>query len=107
MRSRRAFSGRCCEKTTESEVKVTIGFERSCVPCVLLGLEHRSSEDPRDNAVGSRHILAVTVPKGFQHHSFFSGYPTKKQNPKTYNARQTCHPIWQQQRLSETPKPEC
>jgi hypothetical protein len=66
-----------------------------------------SSEDPRDNAVCSRHVLAIAVSKGFQHQSFFSGYSAKKQNPKTGNARETRHPIWQKQCLSDSPKPEC
>jgi hypothetical protein len=69
--------------------------------------EQRWSEDPRDNAVGSRHIFAVTVSEGFQHQSFFPANSAKKQNPKTDNARETRHPIRQQQRLSDSPKPEC
>src|SRR5882757_2758420 len=69
--------------------------------------EYRGSEDPRNNAVGSRHVLAIAVSEGFQHHSFFSGNSAKKQNPKTDNAGETRHPIWQKQRLGDGPKPEC
>jgi hypothetical protein len=76
-------------KCTESEV--AIAFDASAV--VVPGLGHHSSEDPRDNAGGLRHIFAVTVSKRFQHHSFFSGNSAKKQNPKTDNARETRHAV--------------
>ena len=61
----------------------------------------------RENPAGPRHVGAITVAEGFQHHSLFPGNAAEKQGPKTDQARATGNPVRQQQCLSDSPQPEC
>ena len=92
-RLQRPFSSGCCKNGT--------GFERfSGRPEDAAALEEsfgRSvSEDRRENPAGTRHIRAIAVAEGFQHHSLFPGNAAKKQSPKTDQARETGNPVRQQ-----------
>ena len=61
----------------------------------------------RENPAGPRHVGAITVAEGFQHHSLFPGNAAEKQGPKTDQARATGNPVRQQQCLSDSPQPKC
>src|SRR5258705_10706916 len=63
-------------------------------------------EYQRNDAVGARHIVVIAASKGLQHHSFLFGDSSKEQNPKTDKSGETRHPVWQQERLGGSPKPE-
>jgi len=60
----------------------------------------------RENPAGPRHVGAITVAEGFQHHSLFPGNAAEKQGPKTDQARATGNPVRQQQCLSDSPQPK-
>ena len=65
-----------------------------------------ASEDQRENPAGPRHVGAIIVAEGFQHHSLFPGNAAEKQDPKTDQARATGNPVRQQQCLSDSPQPK-
>src|SRR4051812_33028955 len=66
----------------------------------------RALEYQRNDPVGARHIVVIAASKGLQHHPFFFGDSAKEQNPETDQSGKTRHPVWQQKRLGESPKPE-
>jgi len=55
-----------------------------------------ASEDQRENPARPRHVGAITVAEGLQHHSLFAGNAAEKQRPKTDQARATGNPVRQQ-----------
>src|ERR1700722_10170838 len=63
-------------------------------------------ENRREDPTGPRHIRAIAVAKGFQHHSLFPCDAAKEQNPETGQAREAGDPIRQQQCLSDRPQPK-
>jgi len=83
------FDG-CCENGTKIEafgsrsLSWSTGSERDL-------LEYRW-EDP----TGTRHIHAIAVAKGLQHHSLFPCNAAKEQNPETGQAREAGNPIRKQ-----------
>src|SRR6516162_10330757 len=66
-----------------------------------------TSEYRRENPTGPRHIRAIAVAKGLQHHSLFPCDAAKEQNPKTDQARKAGDPIRQKQSLGNSPEPKC
>src|SRR5215471_208713 len=66
-----------------------------------------TSEYPREDPTGPRHVLAISVAKRLQHHSLFSCDAAKEQNPEAGEARETGNPIRQQQCLGDSPQPKC
>src|SRR5437763_10273892 len=66
-----------------------------------------ASEEQWENPAGPRHVGAIIVAEGFQHHSLFPGNAAEKQGPKTNQARATGNPVRQQQCLCDRPQPKC
>src|SRR6202035_1322078 len=64
-------------------------------------------ENRREDPTGPRHVRAITVAKGFHHHSLFPCDAAKEQNPETGQAREARDPIRQQQCLGDSPQPKC
>ena len=65
-----------------------------------------ASEEQWENPAGPRHVGAITVAEGFQHHLLFSGNAAEKQGPKTNQARAAGNPVRQQQCLCDSPQPK-
>ena len=65
-----------------------------------------ASEEQWENPAGPRHVGAIIVAEGFQHHSLFPGNAAEKQGPKTNQARATGNPVRQQQCLCDRPQPK-
>src|SRR6266481_3385201 len=70
-------------------------------------LSEPASEYRREDPASPRHIRAIAVTKGLQHHSLFSCDAAKVQNRETGQARKAGNPIRQQQRLGDSPQPKC
>src|SRR5438552_17074300 len=63
-------------------------------------------EYQRNDPVGARHIVVIAAAKGLQHPSFFFGVSSEEQNPEADKSGKTRHPVWKQQLVSDSPKPE-
>src|SRR5262249_48871440 len=86
--SRQPFFAGCCEKSTQIEVFGS----RSSSWSVKSSVSGPTSEDPRKDPTGPRHIFAIGAAKCLQHHSLFSCDSAKEQDPETGHARETGDP---------------
>jgi hypothetical protein len=98
-RVRELFPDGCCRKGTIWRIP---GMLFSVSPWEML-----VSKDKWKNPAGPRHVRAIAVAKGFQHHLLFPGNAAKEQNPEASQARETGNPIRQQQCLGNSPQPKC
>src|SRR6516165_12115524 len=95
------FFDRCCENGTKIEAFGSRSLSWSTGPELDL-LQYR-----REDPTGARHIRAIAVAKGLQHHSLFPCDSAKEQDPETAQAREAGDPIREQQRLGDSPQPKC